>query len=110
MFAFTSIEHYHAQLKEEKITCVRAVEHYLERIRNSSRLNAFISVFAEEALLKAKKLDKDRQSGKPLGKLHGVVIGIKDVICYKDHQISAASNILKNFVSVFSATAIGRIV
>jgi aspartyl-tRNA(Asn)/glutamyl-tRNA(Gln) amidotransferase subunit A len=40
--------------------------------------------------------------------LHGVVIAIKDVICYKGHPLTAASGILKNFTSLYSATAIEK--
>ncbi len=43
-----------------------------------------------------------------MGRLHGVVVSIKDVICYKDHPVSAASNILKDFVSLYNATAVER--
>lgn len=109
MFEFSSIEQYHAQLKEGKITCAQVVAHYLDRINAFQHLNAFVEVHAEEALQKAKQLDRQRQSGSATGKLHGVVIALKDVICYKDHRISAASNILKDFISVYSATAVERI-
>ncbi|MCE2845244.1 MAG: Asp-tRNA(Asn)/Glu-tRNA(Gln) amidotransferase subunit GatA [Sediminibacterium sp.] len=44
-----------------------------------------------------------------MGKLHGVVIGIKDVLCYKDHQVSAASHILENYTAIYSATAIEKL-
>jgi len=44
-----------------------------------------------------------------VGKLHGVVIGIKDVLCYKDHQVSAASHILENYTAIYSATAIEKL-
>ena len=50
-----------------------------------------------------------RKAGRPIGKLHGVVIAIKDVICYKDHPLTAASNILQNFNSVYNATAVERL-
>ena len=109
MFEFSSIEQYHAQLQEGRTTCLQAVEHYLQRIRTSARLNAFISVYADEALYLAGELDKKRKSGHSMGKLHGVVLGLKDVICYKDHPVSASSNILKNFSSVYSATAVERL-
>jgi aspartyl-tRNA(Asn)/glutamyl-tRNA(Gln) amidotransferase subunit A len=109
LFAFSSIEHYHAQLLEEKITCGQAVEHFLQRIRQTEHLNAFVEVYADEALQMADALDKKRKAGKPLGKLHGVVIALKDVICHKDHPVSAASNILKNFTSVYSATAVQKL-
>lgn len=109
MFDFSSIEQYHAQLQKGKTTCLQAVEHYLKRIQATAHLNAFIEVYAEEAIQKAKKLDEKRKAGKVFGKLHGVIIGLKDVICFKDHKVSASSNILKNFISVYSATAVEKL-
>ncbi|HEV7780263.1 MAG TPA: Asp-tRNA(Asn)/Glu-tRNA(Gln) amidotransferase subunit GatA [Chitinophagaceae bacterium] len=109
MFAFSSIEQYHARLLEGEISCLEVVEHYLERIRSTRHLNAFIDVYAEEALNKAKELDTKRCPGQSLGKLHGVVIGLKDVICYKGHTLSASSAILKGFTSLYSATAVERL-
>jgi aspartyl-tRNA(Asn)/glutamyl-tRNA(Gln) amidotransferase subunit A len=109
LFEFSSIEQYHAQLQEERINCLQAVEYYLQKIKATNHLNAFIEIYTDEALQKAKQLDEKRKTGKPLGKLHGVVVGLKDVICYRDHKISASSNILKNFTSIYSATAVERL-
>lgn len=109
MFGFSSIEQYHALLKQEKVTCLQAVEHYLQQIQTRQHLNAFVHVYGEEAMAKAKELDEKRKQGKSPGKLHGVVIGIKDVIAYKDHPLSASSNILKGFTSIYSATAIQKL-
>lgn len=105
MFSFTSIRNYHCEIDRGSTSCVQAVRHYLNAIESNSQLNAFIEVFADEALQKAKELD----TRKIKGKLHGVVIGIKDNICYKDHRISAASSILSNFTSLYSATAVERL-
>jgi aspartyl-tRNA(Asn)/glutamyl-tRNA(Gln) amidotransferase subunit A len=66
-------------------------------------------VFEAEAIERAEALDKKRQSGFALGRLYGVVVGLKDVICYKDHKISAASKILGDFTSVYNATVTGRL-
>jgi aspartyl-tRNA(Asn)/glutamyl-tRNA(Gln) amidotransferase subunit A len=109
LFHFTSIEQYHAQLQEGNVTCLQAVEYYLQRIHATRHLNAFIDVYAEEALQKAKLLDEKRKAGNTNGKLHGVVIGLKDVLCYKDHKVSASSNILSNFTSIYSSTAVERL-
>ncbi|MFZ1329312.1 MAG: Asp-tRNA(Asn)/Glu-tRNA(Gln) amidotransferase subunit GatA [Chitinophagaceae bacterium] len=109
MFEFSSIEQYHAQLQEGNATCLLAVNHYLQRIHATKHLNAFIEVYSEEATEKARQLDEKRRAGNRLGKLHVVIIGLKDVICYKDHKISASSNILKNFISLYSATAVQRL-
>ncbi len=109
MFEFSSIELYHAQLKEGRATCLQAVEYYLQRINARLHLNAFITIYKDEALMRASLLDENRKQGKPIGKLHGVVIGLKDVICYKDHNVSASSKILQGFTSVYSATAVERL-
>ena len=105
MFQFSSIEQYHAQLKKGEVTCQQAVEYFLQRINATKHLNAFIDVYANEALDKARRLDKKRSGGAPMGTLHGVVVGLKDIIAHKDHRLTAASKILGNFISVYSATA-----
>jgi aspartyl-tRNA(Asn)/glutamyl-tRNA(Gln) amidotransferase subunit A len=109
LFEFSSIEQYQAGLKEGKATCLQAVEYYIQQIQSAQHLNAFIEVYAEEAIEKASKLDAKRKKGGTIGKLHGVVIGLKDVICFKDHTLSASSNILKGFTSVYSATVVERL-
>lgn len=109
MFEFVSIEQYHSSLKEGKTSCLQAVEYYLRQIQATQHLNAFLRVYADEALEKARQLDIQRKAGKPTGKLHGVVIGLKDVIAYKDHPLSASSNILKGFTSIYSATAVDKL-
>jgi aspartyl-tRNA(Asn)/glutamyl-tRNA(Gln) amidotransferase subunit A len=109
LFDFSSIKQYHDQLKEGSTTCLQAVEYYVQKIKSSQRLNAFIEVYADEALQKAKHLDEERKKTGITGKLHGVVIGLKDIICYKDHKLSASSNILKNFTSIYSATVVERL-
>lgn len=109
MFSFSSIDQYHSLLKEGSITCVQVVDYYLQQIEDKKHLNAFVQVYAGEALQRARELDDQRTAKRPLGKLHGVVVGIKDVIAYKDHPLSAASQILHGFVSVYSATAVKRL-
>ncbi len=106
MLAFRNIQQYHNELIQHKITCTDAVNYYLNNIDEKKHLNAFVEVFAVEALQKAKSLDDKRKNGKPLKALHGVVIAIKDVICYKDHKITASSKILEGFTSIYSATAV----
>ena len=109
MFEFTSIKQYQLALVQGKTSCTESLHHYLSKIEKTKHLNAFVHVFTDEALQKAAGLDEKRRSGKPIGKLHGVVIAIKDVICYKDHPLSAASGILKNFTSIYSATAVEKL-
>ena len=106
MFSFTTISHYHSQLSAGETTCTEAVNHYLDKISAHADLNAFVEIYADEAREKAISLDAARSAGAPLKKLHGVVIAIKDVICYKGHSVTAASNILSGFTSLYTATAL----
>ena len=106
MFRFNTIKDYHAALLAGQISCIQAVEFYLSQINQYQHLNSFLEVFSEEAIVRAKELDALRLAGKPLGKLHGVVVGIKDVICYDGHKVSAASKILENYTAVYSASAV----
>ena len=109
MFIYTSLEIYHTDLLNGSTTCVDAVQYFLGRIHSHRHLNAFTSVYAEEALAAARRLDNRRAAGYAPGPLHGLVIGIKDVLCYKDHPVTAASGILKDFHSLYNATAVGRL-
>ena len=107
---FTSIKHYQQQLLNGHTTCVATVNYYLDQINNNEHLNAFTDVYAAEALEKAAELDAEMLLNSKLkGDLHGVIIANKDVICYKDHTVTAASKILESFVSVYSATAIQKL-
>ena len=106
MFQYKSIAQYHQDLVDDKTNCVSAVQFYLDKINQQKRLNAFVAVYEEEALKKAAELDAKRKAAEPIKKLHGVVIAIKDVICYKGHAVTAASGILENFISLYNATAV----
>jgi len=110
LFRFHSIKDYHTALIAEQVTCIQAVNFYLDQIEKHQDLNAFLEVFSEEALEQAAILDAEAKQGKKLGKLHGVVIGIKDVLSYKGHRVSAASKILENYTAVYTATAIQKLV
>ncbi len=106
---FQSISGYQAELQAGKTTCEEAVHHYLAAIQQQQELNAWLRVYGEEALEKARLLDQRRQNGHPMGKLHGVVVGLKDVIAYKGHPLSASSRILKDYVSIYNATAVEKL-
>jgi aspartyl-tRNA(Asn)/glutamyl-tRNA(Gln) amidotransferase subunit A len=88
---------------------VSIVENYLAEIEKKQSLNAFVEVFTETALAQAKKVDEKIVSG-TAGKLAGMVVGIKDNLCYKGHKVSASSKILENFESLFTGTAVQRII
>src|SRR5450432_1362228 len=110
LFNFTSIHDYQDALNTGSLSCRDAVLYYTERIQRLDRLNAFARVYEKEALETADRLDSERRAGKKPGRLHGVVIGIKDVICYQNHQVTAGSHILEGFRSPYTATAVERLI
>ena len=109
LLGYTSITNYHQQLAEGIITCTQVVNQYILQIRSQKHLNAFTTIFEEEALERAFQLDLQITNGEALLPLHGVVVAIKDVLCYKGHAVTAASNILQNFKSIYNATAVQRL-
>lgn len=110
LFSFTNIAEFQKQLFDNQFSCRETVAHYLAKIEEYAHLNAFIEVYGKEALKRADELDEKKKSGQPCGKLFGVVVSLKDVISYKDHKLSAASAILKDFTSIYSSTAVERLI
>jgi aspartyl-tRNA(Asn)/glutamyl-tRNA(Gln) amidotransferase subunit A len=71
-------------------------------------LNASIEVRADEAKAAAQQIDKKIVDG-TAGKLAGMVIGIKNNICYQNLKVSVSSKIIKNLTSLYSAKAVERL-
>jgi len=109
LLSFHSVKDYQTLLRNGKTTCVDAVSFYIDSIRRNKHLNAFLEVYEEEALQRARYLDEKRLNGATTGKLHGVIVGLKDVICYKEHTVSAGSRILENFTAVYNATVVEKL-
>ncbi len=98
------------QLDAREITCVQIVETYLNRIDEFNEdYNAFLEVYDQESRDRAKEIDAKIREGKA-GKLAGLVVGIKDLLCFENHHSYAGSKILNTFKSTFSATAVKRLV
>ena len=108
MAAFRSYLETQNALKKGSLSCVDITRNYLQRISKNKNLNAFVEVYNDEALETAKMVDQKIKNG-TAGKLAGMVVGIKDNLCYKNHKVSAASKILNNFESLFTATSVQRL-
>lgn len=106
----TSLHSIQASIAKGETSCTQLVNHYLSKIDQTKDLNIYVEVYAEEARQQAILLDeKYTEDANSVGKLFGAVISIKDVLCYKNHGVTAGSKILKGFESLFSATAVQRI-
>ncbi|MGZ4089522.1 MAG: Asp-tRNA(Asn)/Glu-tRNA(Gln) amidotransferase subunit GatA [Bacteroidia bacterium] len=108
MYSFSSISQLQQDLKNKTVSCVTLVKQAIADIKQKQHLNAFLEVFENSALELAKKTDEKISSGKA-GKLAGVIIGLKDNICYKGHKVSASSKILESFESLYSATVVEKL-
>ncbi|QNT78606.1 Asp-tRNA(Asn)/Glu-tRNA(Gln) amidotransferase subunit GatA [Entomobacter blattae] len=91
-------------LAEKKFSSAELTKAYLDAIEaHNPRLNAYITVTADQALEQAVKADQQIAKGE--GKaLSGIPLGIKDLFCTKGVLTTAASRILENFVPPYEST------
>jgi aspartyl-tRNA(Asn)/glutamyl-tRNA(Gln) amidotransferase subunit A len=90
-------------------TVLDIVEHYLKEIQQHQEINAFLEVFEDSAKEQAQQVDAAIKNGNA-GRLAGMVIGLKDNLCFKGHKVSASSKILEGFESLYTATAVQRLI
>ncbi len=95
-------------LDSGKVSAVDIVKYYLGNIDKGKHLNAYLSVFSDEALVRAKEIDEKLKNG-TAGKLAGMVIAVKDVLSIKDKRLTCGSKILENFEALYTATAVQRL-
>ncbi|MCR3761591.1 Asp-tRNA(Asn)/Glu-tRNA(Gln) amidotransferase subunit GatA [Clostridium felsineum] len=88
------------EVKVEEVT-----NSFINRIDEvDERVNAFLYVAKEEALIAARELDKKIENGEKLGGLSGVPVAVKDNISVKNMQNTCASKILEGYVAPYDAT------
>lgn len=109
MKTYTSLDTIRQDIDSGSLTCVKLTQSYLDRIEKNKNLNAFLEVYTDEALAKAKEVDEKIKAG-TAGRLAGMVVGLKDVLCHKDHGLQGASKILNQFVSQFDGTAVKNLI
>jgi aspartyl-tRNA(Asn)/glutamyl-tRNA(Gln) amidotransferase subunit A len=79
-------------------TAVEVATAFNANVSAAKALNAFIVETPEKAIGAAQAVDADRAAGKPLGKMAGVPIGMKDLFCTEGVQTTAASHMLEGFI------------
>ena len=103
-----NIASYQQSIKNGTTTVEQTVKDFLARIEVNSHLNAYLEVYADEALARAKEVDEKITNGNA-GRLAGVVVGVKDNICYEGHKVFGSSKILEGFESLYSSTAVEKL-
>ena len=97
-------------IKEGECTAVQATRLALDTIRaKNEENNAFITVLEEQAVTRAREVQKKIEKGELTSPLAGVPFGVKDNICTKDIPTTCASKMLADFVPPYTATAIEKL-
>ncbi len=90
-----------------KSTASQIASYFLQRIQAFDRdLDAFLNVVADRVMEKAEELDVRRAEGKPMGKLAGIPIAIKDNIHIEGEITTCGSRFLSNYRAPFDATVV----
>jgi aspartyl-tRNA(Asn)/glutamyl-tRNA(Gln) amidotransferase subunit A len=106
--AYATFREIQNDLQRGTISCQDLVRSHLYNIQAKKHLNVFLSVYETEALQRATEIDLKIKAG-TAGKLAGLIVGLKDVLAYKDHPLQASSKILDGFISQYNATAVQRL-
>lgn len=97
-------------LKNKEIKAEEITKAFLDRIKSvDDKLGAYLYVAEEEALNKAKEIDKNLEKGASLKGLTGIPVGVKDNINVKGMQNTCASKILQGYTSPYDAHVTQRI-
>ncbi|PWS31112.1 Asp-tRNA(Asn)/Glu-tRNA(Gln) amidotransferase subunit GatA [Pedobacter paludis] len=108
MKKYSSLKEVQTLISQKQLTLPDLLAYYFKQIEDNKHLNAFNEVFFYSAEVQAKAVQQKIENG-TAGKLAGMVIGIKDNICYKDHVVTASSKMLDGFVSPYSSTVVTRL-
>ena len=89
-----------------EFTSVELTQSYLDRIEAvENNVSAYITIDREGALRQAAQADKDRSECKA-GKLCGIPVSLKDLLCVKDLKMTCGSKMLENFIPPYDATVV----
>ncbi len=97
------------KVKSGKLLATSVVSQTLARIEAKKDLNAFISVFWQRALQKAKEIDERIADGRQVGALAGLPIALKDNIAIAGQKMTCGSASLQDYCSPFDASVVQRL-
>jgi aspartyl-tRNA(Asn)/glutamyl-tRNA(Gln) amidotransferase subunit A len=97
-------------IKNHHITAVDNLEIFCKNVEsNNSRYNAFLEINKSSAFECASNIDSRIKNGEKVGKLAGMVVGVKSNINVEDFHITAASRTLEYYLGSYDATVVKRI-
>lgn len=104
----SQIKKIHQQLVSKQITCTALVQEKLDLLKQNT-YNSVNSLLDTLALDLAAKVDAKIANGETIGLLEGIPFGIKDVYMVQGTYTTASSDLLKNYKSPYTATAIQKL-
>ncbi|MBS4869191.1 MAG: Asp-tRNA(Asn)/Glu-tRNA(Gln) amidotransferase subunit GatA [Eubacterium sp.] len=92
-------------IKNKEVSSVEVTKSMLANIKErDEKVNAFVSVFEDEAIKQAEEVQAKIDAGELTSPLAGVPMAIKDNICTKDRLTTCGSKMLHNFKPPYNAT------
>ncbi|HID22841.1 MAG TPA: Asp-tRNA(Asn)/Glu-tRNA(Gln) amidotransferase subunit GatA [Planctomycetaceae bacterium] len=97
-------------MEQNDLTSVEIAQAFLEAIQaRDATVKAFLHVDPARVLEQAEAVDRKRRDGQPVGKLGGLPVAIKDVLCTEGQPTTCASRMLQHFVPPYDAHVIERL-
>jgi aspartyl-tRNA(Asn)/glutamyl-tRNA(Gln) amidotransferase subunit A len=110
MHSLPTIQEIGVSLRKKSISPLELTRDFLARIEKlNPKLNAFITVLAEPALADARRAEQDILRGDDRGPLHGIPVGLKDIIDTAGIKTTAASALFQNRVPAEDAEVVRRL-
>jgi aspartyl-tRNA(Asn)/glutamyl-tRNA(Gln) amidotransferase subunit A len=104
----SQIQHIHQQLVDKQMSCTALIQQKLKALKENTN-NTVNALLEDLALQLAAKVDAKISNGETIGLLEGIPFGIKDVYMLQGTYTTASSNLLKNYKSAYTATAIQKL-
>ncbi len=96
-------------LRKGEVSSEEITGSLIDRIKGEDRVNAYITLTAEQALGQARRADRELKNDGPRGPLHGIPVAVKDNICTKGIRTTCASRMLENYIPPYDATVVKRL-
>src|SRR6267378_413276 len=107
---FKSGQELAALIKARQVSAVDVVRAYLARIDAlNPKVNAYITVTADQALARARQADREIAAGKYLGPLHGLPYAPKDILATKGIRTTNGSKVTADWIPTYESTITARL-